>query len=415
MARVDEVRARVAAHERERRLRSGEHDGPIEPGQEERERARRVRHRVGAVHDDYAVVAAPGERLVQHARELDPVVRLHVARVEVPEDARLDLGDLAQHGQLGEEIARVVVGRERGDVAAAHHERAAGVHEEEPHAAHLTPARRRRRRGAADVGDAGGGSAPRCTRGVLRPSRGDGSGNSGRGGPRATGTLPAAMSDVDEPRSALEIGRRALVLGYILSSFELDGQKEKLNAELVRHAEPVMRPSDWELLQRGDWSPEVQQSLLWQIECLAVLLWALGKMNTLPRVEEMVAHAPVVAEIDAMSRGPEAWLASLALRPLAELDAYNELVSFWLWRVRTPGRKKKPASPWVSAVKSARERGVLRSSDVIDDDAGAFGKPFFQLAPEKQAFLGEIVHERCRAMFWLWRDFDDWWEPVLDS
>jgi hypothetical protein len=33
VTRVDQVGARVGAHLRERRLRAGEHHGPIEPGQ----------------------------------------------------------------------------------------------------------------------------------------------------------------------------------------------------------------------------------------------------------------------------------------------------------------------------------------------------------------------------------------------
>ena len=218
------------------------------------------------------------------------------------------------------------------------------------------------------------------------------------------------MTDFESTRSAREIGQRALLLGFILSAFELKGQKEKLNAELVELARPVMQLSDRELLQRGDWSPEVQRDLLWQLESLAVLLWALGKLPALPGFDTMVEPGLVVAEIDAMSLGPAGWLESLALRPPVELDAYNERLAFWLWRSRTPSGNK--SEQWAESV---LERGVLRPDEVSEGDAIAWGQPFFRIPQDKQALLGEIVEERCRAMYWLWRDFDDWWDPILDS
>jgi hypothetical protein len=83
------------------------------------------------VDDDDAVVDR--ERVVHGLRELDPVMRLHVARVEVEEDARLDLGDLPEHGQLSQEITRVHVGGEWGVAVAVHHQRPARVKEQESH------------------------------------------------------------------------------------------------------------------------------------------------------------------------------------------------------------------------------------------------------------------------------------------
>ncbi len=133
VAGVDEVGAGVRAHVPERALRAGERDGAVEARQEERERAGGVRHGVGAVYDDEAVVV--GQRLVHRGGELDPVVRLHVARVEVEEDLRLDVGDLPEDGELRQDVALVGVGRERSGAATRHHEGAAGVDQEQAHRA----------------------------------------------------------------------------------------------------------------------------------------------------------------------------------------------------------------------------------------------------------------------------------------
>lgn len=225
------------------------------------------------------------------------------------------------------------------------------------------------------------------------------------------------MTDFDEVRSAREIGERALILGFILSAFRLRGQEEQPYAPLIVAAKPSLLPTDEELLNRGYWSDAVQGDLLWQTECLHVLLYAIEKRAEVPPVDQEVDASALVEEINAMARDVEGWMGSARLRPRADLDLLNEQVSFWLWRVRSrPKKGRKLLSPFVKdAVSSAVERGVLRPDETSGNDALCFGRPFFELEVEQQDLVHEIVEERCRAVFWIWKDFDDWWNPILDS
>ena len=109
----------------------------------------------------------------------------------------------------------------------------------------------------------------------------------------------------DEPRTAREIGERALVIGFILASFRLRGQEERSYAAMISATHSALNASDEELLNRGSWSESVQRDLLWQMECLHVLLWSVNKMTSVPRVDRMVDGADTVAEINRMARDPE--------------------------------------------------------------------------------------------------------------
>ena len=134
---VDEVLAGVGAHLDQGALRAGEDDGPGERPEHEGEGAGAVRHRVGAVDDDDAGEGLRDEGLVDGAGEVDPVGGLHVARVEVAEDARRDVRGASEDGELGEEIASVGVGPELAGAGGLHHQRTAGVQDEDArHGAH---------------------------------------------------------------------------------------------------------------------------------------------------------------------------------------------------------------------------------------------------------------------------------------
>lgn len=219
-------------------------------------------------------------------------------------------------------------------------------------------------------------------------------------------------------RTVREIGERALAIGFFLKALQMEGvQRDWMGAmDVVR---PALQPSDLELLQRGEWPPDVVQALYWQVECLHVLLWSVGRCTRLLSVDEMVDAQSIVAEVNVMARDASGWLDALALRSDEELDHASELIDFWLWRSRDQaGPNRARLDAWrgrESPMDSYVQRGVLRADDVRDGDVIAFGHPFFTLPEETRAKLGEVVFERARAMGWLWKDFDDWWEPLLDS
>lgn len=225
------------------------------------------------------------------------------------------------------------------------------------------------------------------------------------------------MSDgYDDSRSAGEIGERALVVGYVLSAFKPAGLESHHFDALIVAVKHALSAGDKELLFRGHWSHEVQQELFWQCESLHVLLWGAGRHDRLLPLDHQVSSQAVIEELNAMGRDVSAWLASLVRRPDAELSAANELIDFWLWRVRDGvlggGSLSRAAR---DAIAGAVARGVLSEKQLREGDVVAFGRPFHRLPRPQQQQVASIVTERTRAIRWIWKDFEDWWNPNLDS
>jgi hypothetical protein len=186
---------------------------------------------------------------------------------------------------------------------------------------------------------------------------------------------------------------------------------------LFRAAEPALLPSDEELLGRGHWTDDVQRDLLWQFECLQVLLWAVNKLPEIPAADVQADPIPLIGHIVEMSAGPEQWLRTLSLRQCGELDKLDSRTELWLWRTRSCARRgRRLLPPFVKeAVDGALRRGLISADESVSGDLLAFSKPVFQLDAEQVDELRSIATERFRATRWLWCDFDDWWDPVLTT
>lgn len=224
------------------------------------------------------------------------------------------------------------------------------------------------------------------------------------------------MNQYIECRGAREIGERALMVGFFLSLFKPQGLDAFDPKTLVAAAGRSYVKSDEEILQQPSWSPEFVQKMFWQAECLGQLLWALKRLPTAPPIGEQFPSDLVIAEMNAMGRDPARWLASLERRSEKELDAVNEWLTLWLWRTRADGPPSRGLPGNIrEAVRDALDRGVVTADHVRSDDLVACGRPFFKLNEAQRTDVTLIVEERARAVFWIWRDFDDWWEPVLDS
>lgn len=216
-------------------------------------------------------------------------------------------------------------------------------------------------------------------------------------------------------KSLLAVGERALASGILLAAMRPPGLVAHDRKAMMALAAPALCPRDRELLALGHWPPELVAELAWQCESLHVLLWATGRHPQLRRVDQQVDADVIVAELNVMAEDPSAWLASLAYREDAELEAMDGALDLWLWRVRDAQTTRGLSAAARAAIEAALLRGVVTQRQVREGDLVAFGRPFSLLPADQQRRVADIVTERVRAMRWLLSDFDDWWQPTLDS
>ena len=145
----------------------------------------------------------------------------------------------------------------------------------------------------------------------------------------------------------------------------------------------------------------------WRAESLAVLLWALGRLDTLPAFDTQVDPEQLLeaARHQAGDDRPP------ALRPHAELEQMQERVKLWHWRCRTrqleedgtPVPDGLPVTSWEEIVRltteAAVEKGTLDAAR--DGDFKAMGKGFRWLTEDEWSSVQSIVMERHRAINWL--------------
>lgn len=145
----------------------------------------------------------------------------------------------------------------------------------------------------------------------------------------------------------------------------------------------------------------------WRAESLAVLLWALGRMDTLPAFDAQVDPEALLALVNRHAGAD----ASPTLRPHAELQRLQSRASLWHWRSRTrsleedgtPLPEGLPVNSYEEIVRltteAAQQEGTLDA--VRDGDFEAIGKSFRRLTGDEWASVQSIVMERHRALNWL--------------
>jgi hypothetical protein len=145
----------------------------------------------------------------------------------------------------------------------------------------------------------------------------------------------------------------------------------------------------------------------WLAESITCLLWALGRLTTLPRYDEESGHEPIKLA-RAESR---ALLSTASLRPKVEIDRQRDWAEVWHWRCRTrqlseSGRLPKTAGNGMTMDEIIRLTSEKAATDgvfeaPIGDDFPAFGKAFSALSGEEFIRVTSISMERHKALNWL--------------
>jgi hypothetical protein len=187
-------------------------------------------------------------------------------------------------------------------------------------------------------------------------------------------------------REPAEVARRALVLSAV--TFRADGgARAEAVAMLERHdlwAEAS--PEEAKFLGAEQADPEAARQLLWRLEGLWLLAWALGDVDL--DWPGQMCDVPRLVEV---MRGREAdpdFIAKAALRPKADILDAQQLTLLIHWAVR---------DAWV------HRRNVPENLD--------WAEPAAMVSVEQSA-AGGVVAERHHALNWLTRFGNADWDDV---
>jgi hypothetical protein len=134
-------------------------------------------------------------------------------------------------------------------------------------------------------------------------------------------------------RTPAEVARRVLVLSAV--TLLADGGSREEAFELIEHADlwDDVTPEERAFLEGEPTDPDLAQKLLWRLECLWVLLWALGDFDELGWPGGWCDMSRVVALVEQHENDPD-FFAQAQLRPPAEILDEVQLTLLVHWAVR---------------------------------------------------------------------------------
>lgn len=235
-------------------------------------------------------------------------------------------------------------------------------------------------------------------------------------------------------------GRRALCLGALVMRGEFERVVQDLDSSAVREAhEDLTRELERWLVgtgldraqsgeerrvfaQRlGCWLRQDVVDASWRTEALGVLVWAVGRLPSLPAWDTQFDQQAVIVPLGLLGNSP--LLTESPLRPQEEIEAARDVAELWHWRARTTQLQQRPgvelpAGQTFEEIISMSARGALEAGDiagVIDDDFPAFGKAYHALDRDEYAIATSIAQERHFALNWLCGYSRDWDETPTDT
>jgi len=209
-------------------------------------------------------------------------------------------------------------------------------------------------------------------------------------GRRKVPTLSVALFiDDDEEtnlREPAEVARRVVVLSAV--TYRADGGDRDRALELIEREDlwPHVSPQEQDFLRAEESEPELAQKLLWRLEGLWVLVWALGDLD-LPWPAGF-CDVPRLTMTVRDYEGRADFVERAALRPKSEiLDALQlTLLQHWAIRDAFIHRREIPAD--------------------LDWSGGA------PMMPVRGCPATGVVAERHHALNWLVRFGDADWDDV---
>lgn len=170
----------------------------------------------------------------------------------------------------------------------------------------------------------------------------------------------------------------------------------------------------------GTWSERTLVTVGWRTEALGTMLWALGRLETIPAYDTQFETSDILAPLDILNPTIDfIWLATL--RPERDLSTAREQAELWNWRSRARELQRMGVKPpeGVSftdiirfTAERAQDNGFL--TQTIYGDFPALNKSYAELNPDEYALLSAIAYERNSALSWVCEVTSQWESIRID-
>jgi hypothetical protein len=164
----------------------------------------------------------------------------------------------------------------------------------------------------------------------------------------------------------------------------------------------------------GEWPRQYLIDANWRVEALAVMLWALSQIATLPGYDSMVDNLEIVNQ-SGLFKSPLDFTMSARLRSYDTLMVQREIAEIWRWRVNTgrlirEGRMSRATINIDDIIGQAAEElyETYKAVLPVDGDIVAFGRPVRDLDDDEFNVVSSIAIERNIAFDWLCGYIEDW-------
>ena len=160
----------------------------------------------------------------------------------------------------------------------------------------------------------------------------------------------------------------------------------------------------------------------WRTEALAVVLWALNRVEGLPTYDTLADPEMSLEQIP-LNQDVRGFVAKAELRSCDVLRDARAEAELWHWRARTYQiQHERDRSPlpngrtYAEIIRTAAANGEEHGLFVaIDGDFPVFGKAYRDATDEEWSKLSSIASERHYALNWLCGDADDWDYVLTDT
>ncbi|HVK18696.1 MAG TPA: DUF4272 domain-containing protein [Fimbriiglobus sp.] len=226
---------------------------------------------------------------------------------------------------------------------------------------------------------------------------------------------PVRLDGPARPPGPKRVARRAAVLMAVVGRAVVERELRlkrvspehaaEMHDRLLRwlsdlRVEVEFEPTEDALLQAtpGRLSERHFTDAMWQVEGLAVLGWALGRLD-LPRYDELVSIDAVWEGLGFLEAGEvRQWLARPPLRPRDHLEPVRRQMQAYHRRLDEFGQSRR-AADFRDAV--AGGPSDVAPFELIDGDLALVGRRIDEAAPEVLDTCRRIAAERGRAIAWL--------------
>ena len=141
-----------------------------------------------------------------------------------------------------------------------------------------------------------------------------------------------------------EVARRAIILWAVALRAEATPREEVVALIEKSNAWDSVSPMERRFLEDPNPDPGLSQALVWRLESLWVMLWALGHADQLDWPSNM-CNVPRLVEIMQVQESSQAFITEAKLRSVQEILDAQDLTMRIHWAIRDAGLRERPTIP----------------------------------------------------------------------